>query len=260
MKDIQRIKPTDSHRHASRLIWRGASKASLATVMGGSGHPYASLVTVATDHVGCPLLLLSTLADHTRNLMDDARVSLLFDDSEGHSNPQAGARVTIMGRADRTEDPVDRDRFLARHPGAALYAGFGDFTFYRVTPERVHYVGGFAKAVWIDDGALGPAAAAETLRVAEEGILSHMNADHTDALTLIAKEHLGEIATAGDEAESWKVTACDIDGFDISLGDRVRRLAFPQVVHSAREAREALVALTRSAQTRSAQTWATRET
>ncbi|WP_413204223.1 HugZ family protein [Rhodospirillum sp. A1_3_36] len=253
MKDMQRIKPTDSHRHASRLIWRGASKASLATVMGGSGHPYASLVTVATDHVGCPLLLLSTLADHTRNLMDDARVSLLFDDSEGHSNPQEGARVTVLGRVDRTEDPVDRDRFLARHPGAALYAGFGDFTFYRVTPERVHYVGGFAKAVWIDDGALAPAGGAELMRVAEEGILSHMNADHADALALMAKVHLREIETAGNGAESWRMTACDTDGFDIRLRDRVRRLAFPKVVHSAGEAREALVALTQSARGQSTQ-------
>ncbi|MCF8483353.1 MAG: DUF2470 domain-containing protein [Rhodospirillum sp.] len=247
MKDIPRIQPTDTHRRASRLIWRGASKASLATVMNGSGHPYASLVTVATDHAGCPLLLLSTLSDHTRNLLADARVSLLFDDTEGQSNPQEGARVTVMGRVDRTEDPLDRDRFLGRHPGATLYAGFGDFTFYRVTPERVHYVGGFAKAVWIDDGALASAAATEALRAAEGGILAHMNADHADSLTLMARVSLGEGSPAGDRVECWRMTACDPDGFDLALGDRVRRLAFPRPVTTAREARDALVALARSA-------------
>jgi putative heme iron utilization protein len=242
MKDIPKITPTDTHRRAARLITRAASKAALATLMGGTGHPYASLVTVSTDSAGHPLLLLSTLSDHTRNLMVDARISLLFDDTNGLANPQEGARVTLLGRIDRTDDPVDRDRFLARHPGAALYAGFGDFAFHRVTPERMHYVGGFARAVWIEDGCLAAPAAAEAFRAAEAGILEHMNADHADALALMARVHLNEGGDGG-----WRMTACDPDGCDLTQGERVRRLAFSRALADPSEARGELVALAHSA-------------
>ena len=132
---------------------RAADRATLATVMRGdqpdAAGPYASLVLVALDHDASPLLLISTLADHTRNLAGDARVSLLFDGTAGLDEPLTGPRVSVQGTAQRTDDPRHRARFLARHPGAAMYAGFKDFAFYRVAVSRAHLVAGFGRIPWI---------------------------------------------------------------------------------------------------------------
>ncbi len=133
---------------ALRQVVRACHKATLATLLADDGAPYASLVTVALDHDLSPVLLLSGLSDHSRNITADPRVSLLFDGTDGHPNPQTGPRVTLMGRAERTDDARLRQRFLARHPGAALYADFADFAFWRVPVDKAHFVGGFGRAVW----------------------------------------------------------------------------------------------------------------
>lgn len=134
---------------ALRRVVRACRKAVLSTLLAEGGAPYGSLVTVALDHDLSPILLLSAMSDHSRNIAADVRVSLLFDGTDGHPNPQTGPRVTLMGRVEKTTDPRLRARFLARHPGAALYADFADFSFWRVVPERAHFVGGFGRAVWL---------------------------------------------------------------------------------------------------------------
>lgn len=139
----------ENNRLALRQVARGCRKAGLATLLDGA--PYASLATTVLDHDLAPILLLSSLADHTRNLMADSRVSLLLDGTDGHPNPQTGPRVSLTGRAERRDgDGRLKARFLAAHPGAALYAGFADFAIWRVIPERAHFVGGFGRAVWFD--------------------------------------------------------------------------------------------------------------
>lgn len=134
---------------ALRRVVRACRKAVLSTLLAEDGAPYGSLVTVALDHDLSPILLLSALSDHSRNIAADARVSLLFDGTDGHPNPQTGPRLTLMGRVEKTSDPRLRARFLARHPGAALYADFADFSFWRVVADRAHFVGGFGRAVWL---------------------------------------------------------------------------------------------------------------
>ncbi|MEK7246610.1 MAG: pyridoxamine 5'-phosphate oxidase family protein, partial [Pseudomonadota bacterium] len=131
-----------------RLLRRGRS-GMLATVLGGvtplgvpshdaarAGHPYASLVTLAWDVDASPIFLFSTLSDHTRNLASDSRAALLIEEASRRANPQTGPRVTLIGRiapCARGEDESSaRRRFLARHPEAARYAGFGDFRFFRM--------------------------------------------------------------------------------------------------------------------------------
>lgn len=147
----------------ARRMLAGARDATLATAFVGArpeerGWPYASLVLVATDAMGMPLLLLSDLAEHTRNLRDDPRVSLLIDDTKGHEDRLAAARLTLLGHAsviaDEAERADARARFLARHPSAATYADFKDFQFYRVTLDRAHLVAGFGRIRWIEAGAL----------------------------------------------------------------------------------------------------------
>ncbi|MCK5274996.1 MAG: pyridoxamine 5'-phosphate oxidase family protein [Alphaproteobacteria bacterium] len=138
-----------------RRIIRGAGRATLATTAvkgkGGVGGPwpYASLVLTACDGQGSPLLLISDLADHTRNMRADARVSLLYDGTGGLDDPLTGPRVTLQGEAGQVEDGGLMDIYLARHPQAKIYAGFKDFHLFRVRPLRAHLVAGFGRIHWI---------------------------------------------------------------------------------------------------------------
>src|SRR3954470_1233336 len=129
----------------ARTLLRTIRSGALATVDPSSGAPFASLVSVATDMDGSPLFLVSRLAAHTSHLDQDPRASLLLAAS-GKGDPLAHPRLTLMGRVAVTDDPRARCRFLARHPKAALYADFPDFSFRRLTVESAHLNGGFARA------------------------------------------------------------------------------------------------------------------
>ncbi|WP_242465200.1 HugZ family pyridoxamine 5'-phosphate oxidase [Rhodospirillum rubrum] len=244
------IKPSNTHRRAVRLMARAARKASLATTMAGTGHPYASLVTVATDHAGWPLLLLSTLAEHTRGLLADSRAALFLEEGEGgtdpRSNPQEAPRVSLLGRVERHDDALDLGRFLARHPKAARYASFGDFGLYRLTIERAHYVAGFGRALWIEDGLTVPPAAAAALRAESPALIADMNAAHADALARLAEAaltgpHPSLDPTDESGAQGWRLVACDPDGCDLLRGDQPLRLTFPTLASDVRSAKETLL-------------------
>lgn len=139
-----------------RQIIRDTGRAALATTAnkgkGGAGGPwpYASLVLVACDDKGNPLLLISDLADHTRNIRTDARVSLLYDETAGLDDPLTGARVSLQGEARQVEDNALMDIYLARHPSAKTYAEFTDFHLFRVRPLRAHLVAGFGRIHWVE--------------------------------------------------------------------------------------------------------------
>lgn len=138
-----------------RRLMATARQASLATVLARdeSGHPYISLVLVALDEHGSPLLLLSDLADHSCNLKADSRAALLFDGTAGLEDPLTGPRASVLGLLDPVAAGAAakslKDRFLARHPSAAAYAGFGDFRLYRMTVQRAHLVAGFGRIHWL---------------------------------------------------------------------------------------------------------------
>lgn len=219
--EAPRIAPTKTHIAAVRRLLHASRVATLAT-LGPDGAPHASLVTMAVDHDGTPILLLSGLADHTRNLEADARASLLIDAARALPNPQTGPRVTLMGQAEKVTDADRRERlgrrFLARHPGAALYAGFGDFAFWTVVPQRAHFVGGFARAVWIEDGLTRRREDADAFAAIETGAVAHMNADHPDAVVAIARAALAR-AALGDGGTAWRMTALDAEGVAVRNGD-----------------------------------------
>ena len=122
---------------------------SLATGLAGSGWPFASLVLTAPDHSGMPLLLISSLAEHTRNIAADNRVSLLYDGTNDYTERLTGPRLTLLGRAIACTEPDAKEVFLAAHPSASTYADFQDFSFYRIAPERGHLVAGFGRIEWI---------------------------------------------------------------------------------------------------------------
>ncbi len=147
---MERKSEFDPKTAAKKLLREGRSGA-LATLMPGSGDPYCSLVNVATAADGEPLLLLSRLALHTKNILADPRVSLMIDERK-LGDPLEGARVMLMGRASATDDPEVRRRYLDRQPEAGTFAGFGDFAFYRVALSRVHLVAGFGRIVDLEPG------------------------------------------------------------------------------------------------------------
>ena len=141
-----------SDAEAARRLMQRATKTSLATLM--AGRPYASLALVACDADGSPLLMLSDLAQHSRNLAVDSRVSLLFDGTEGLADPLTGVRLTVQGAATPCRDPDARALYLERHPSAAAYADFADFQIYRVDVTRAHLIAGFGLIAWVEGDAL----------------------------------------------------------------------------------------------------------
>jgi putative heme iron utilization protein len=229
----------DALGEAKRLLrtLRAGALASLAE----SGHPFASLVNVATDYDGCPLLLLSRLAAHTTNLERDQRCSLLLSEG-GKGDPLAHPRLTVLGGAERSQDEHVRGRFLRRHPKSKLYAGFADFSFWRIKVERAHLNGGFARAAdFPGDAVLTPLDSANALLAAEEGAVAHMNGDHPDALSLYATRLLGE------PDGPWRATGMDPEGMDLAAGDRTARLTFDKTVRTPGDLRSALVTLAKQA-------------
>jgi putative heme iron utilization protein len=226
----------------ARSLTRAAFKGSLASLDSPSGAPYASLITVATDASGAPIFLISTLARHTRNLVEDPRAAILIDGSGAAADPLQGARLTLSGKAGRVDDEAVRRRFLVRHPEAAFYADFPDFSFWRLDLEGAHYIGGFGRIVDLSPGdLLLPQKGAETLLAAEPDIVAHMNDDHADAIELYAR------AFAGRHPGPWRMIGIDPEGCDIALGVDGARISFEKSVLTPADARKELVRLAEEA-------------
>ncbi len=211
------------------------------------GFPFGSTMPYALDEVGRPLFLISTMAIHTKNLQSDPHASLFVSVPEMHSDPLGAPRMTLIGRGEAV--PTDdlaavREVYLARHENARYYVDFADFSFWRLNPVDLYFVGGFGVMGWIAIADFEQATA-DPLAEGAPGILAHMNIDHAAAMIEIARhEH------AIDATEA-KMTAVDRLGFQLRLKtpERVRsvRIGFDQEVHSADECRQALVAMVKRA-------------
>lgn len=219
---------------AARTLLREARSGALASLMPGSGDPYCSLVNVATLADGAPVLLLSRLAVHTRNILADARVSLMLDERRA-GDPLEGARVMLQGRAKVTDDREARRRYLDRQPEAEMFASFADFSFYAIDISGAHLVAGFGRIVDLAPSDIVlDLAGADAIVAAEAGVVAHMNADHADAVRLYATKLLG--APDGD----WRCVGCDPEGLDLQNGRIARRLQFPQRIETPGRLREVL--------------------
>jgi heme iron utilization protein len=211
---------------AAKKLLREGRSAALATLMPGSGHPYCSLVNVASAADGAPLLLISQLAVHTKNVLADPRASLMIDERK-MGDPLQGARVMLQGRAVVTDDAAVRRRYLERQPEAEMFAGFADFAFYRLEPSSAHLVAGFGRIVdLMPTDILTPVEDAAELTAAETDILAHMNTDHAETCRLYATKLLG----AADGA--WRCVGCDPEGLELQLDRTALRLAFPQRIRT----------------------------
>lgn len=210
-------------------------------------HPFASLMPYALDPDGRPLLLISTMAVHTQNLLADPRASLLVTQPDVSGEPLAGGRVTLMGEAKALGEEATapaRAAYLARHPVAESWVDFGDFGFWRLEVLDVYFVGGFAAMGWVEAAQYGAARPDPLLDVAA-GILEHMNRDHADALRVYAAFF------AKAESDEASMTAVDRLGFKLRLRQGPRRwsarVAFPREVTTAADARAVLIEMLREA-------------
>jgi heme oxygenase (biliverdin-IX-beta and delta-forming) len=215
--------PFDARLAAKKLL-REARSGALATLMVGSGNPYCSLANVATTPDGSPLLLLSTLALHTKNILADSRISLMLDERK-EGDPLEGARVMLMGTAAVNTDATMRTAYLRRHPEAEMFAGFTDFAFYRMAISAAHLVAGFGRIVDLRSAdILTDVSDAQPLLDAEGEAIAHMNADHAEACRLYATKLLG--GSNGD----WMCVGIDPEGIELQNGRTALRLLFPQRV------------------------------
>ena len=224
----------------ARSLLRRSRQGALATLMASSGDPYCSLVNVASHPDGSPILLISRLALHTKNLLADPRVSLMLDE-RAESDPLEGSRIMLAGRAEEAsgdDAAILGRRYLNAHPSAEAFVEFKDFSFFRIIPSAAHLVAGFGRIVDLKPGQfLTDISDAGALLQAEPGAIEHMNADHREATNLYATKLLG----AGPA--EWRCTGCDPDGIDIQAGPKALRLDFPERVTGPGELRKMLVRL-----------------
>ena len=209
----------------ARSLLRRSRQGALATLMAGSGDPYCSLVNLASHFDGTPILLISRLAVHTRNILADPRVSLMLDE-RAPGDPLEGARIMLAGTAVAAADNEAADlrrRYLNTHPSAETFVDFADFGFFRIVPSGVHLVAGFGRIVDLAaSDILTDLGDADALLASESDIIEHMNADHLDTMNLYATRLLGALSA------DWRCTGCDPDGMDMQNGLETVRLEFPR--------------------------------
>ena len=224
----------------ARSLLRRSRQGALATLMAESHDPYCSLVNISSHYDASPILLISRLALHTKNILADNRVSLMLDERVA-GDPLEGARIMLAGRAEETtgeQAEILRQRYLSAHPSAQVFVDFKDFSFFRIAPSGVHLVAGFGRIIDLAPTQfLTDIGDAGGLLEAEQGAVEHMNEDHREAMNLYATRLLG-----ADSAD-WACTGCDPDGMDMQAGNSTLRLDFPERVTNGTELRKMLVRL-----------------
>jgi putative heme iron utilization protein len=220
----------------ARKCLRASHVGALATLsVRLRGHPYASVVPFITDHQANPIILISRLAEHTKNIHADQRVSLLAHDTG--VDVQALARVTVVGHCTQANDAEKlATRYLRYFPDAARLLDL-DFAFYRITPTSIRFIGGFGTIHWLGGDALMPAA--NTIADVEASAIEHMNIDHQKAL-LHYCERLHQFTPS-----AVLMVGLDCDGIDVRADDRLLRIEFPHPVFDAQSVRSVLADLAR---------------
>jgi hypothetical protein len=211
------------------------------------GFPFGSVMPYALSEQGLPIFLISTMAMHTQNLKGDPRASLLVTQNEGDGDPLGSSRVTLVGNAPpvpEAELPAARKVYLDRHPNSKYWVDFEDFSFYRLEVVDVYYVGGFGVMGWVPVSEY-LSSEPDPLADSMSEIIQHMNADHRDALILLAKRF------ANIDSQEATMTAVDRLGFHVRLktneGMRGTRIAFPQEARNPATTRAVLVEMVRQA-------------
>jgi heme iron utilization protein len=240
--------PEPSYAERIRTLMSLAAVATLSTTSRKhAGYPFGSLMPFALDSYGRPIFLISNMAMHTRNLKTDSRCSLFVGQAGADGDALGAARATLIGDAapvPENEVAGVRERYLARHESSRYWVDFSDFSFFRLQPIDLYYVGGFGVMGWVEARDYEQAAP-DPLAESAPGILAHMNADHVDAMILLARLH------ARLEVTEATMTSVDRLGFSLRLktseGIKATRINFLDEVATPQETRAALVEMVRQA-------------
>jgi putative heme iron utilization protein len=244
--------PEPTHAERVRTLISLTSIATLSTISRKhAGFPFGSLMPFALDSLGRPIFLISNMAMHTQNLKTDSRCSLFVGQAGADGDALGAARATMIGNAEPVpaNDVADaRERYLARHENSRYWVNFSDFSFFRLQPIDLYYVGGFGVMGWVEAHDYEHAAPDPLAEAAPE-ILAHMNADHVDSMILLARSH------AQLEATEATMTSVDRLGFSLRLktkeGIKGARVNFLHEAATPQEARTVLVEMVQQAKIRS---------
>ena len=240
--------PEPSYAERARTLLHVGRIGSLSTLSRKQqGFPFGSVMPYGLDDHGRPIFLVSTMAMHTQNLQADPRASLLVTQADSSGDPLGSSRVTLVGNVvavPKAEAGESRSLYLSRQPNSQYWVDFDDFSFYRMEVVDVYYVGGFGVMGWVsasDYGLARPDPLADSITE----IIEHMNADHHDALVLLARTF------ARIESQQAAMTSVDRLGFNVRLttpeGVRGARIAFLREVTSAPDTRKVLVEMVQQA-------------
>lgn len=228
-----------NHGEQARRYLRAQRHGVLSTISREfEGYPFGSVVPYVLDHEARPVILISRLAEHTKNIEADPRVSLLVSDG---GDVQAGARLTLIGDAGPAKDDLDllHARYLNYFPDSERLIALGDFAFYRIEPRRLRFIGGFGDIHWISCEAYAPPS--HRLAEQEEDILAHMNSDHAHNVRDCCRHYHGKTVSEA------RMVGIDCDGFDVRADGELIRVGFDQPVTNAMAAREQLVMMAKKA-------------
>jgi heme oxygenase (biliverdin-IX-beta and delta-forming) len=246
------VVPEPSYAERARTLAHLGRTGTLATLSRKHpGHPFASVMPYALDGQGRPLMLISSMAMHTQNLMADGRASLLVAQPTA-GDPLAAARLTLIGEGrtvPKAEVEAARSAYLARHANASYWVDFEDFGFWRLEPVDLYFVGGFGAMDWVSASDY-TTASPDPLADVSESILQHMNEDHAAALLAYLRARGSEPA-GGEPPDEATMVAVDRLGFKVRLrtGERVHgaRIPFPHEVTTAEQCRAAFIEMFRGA-------------
>ena len=240
--------PEPTYAERARTLMHISPVATLCTTSQKHPNwPFGSVVAYGLDEKGNPSFLISTMAMHTKNILADPRASVFVMQPGGEHDPLGAARVTVMGKVTnvpKEQDASIRAEYLARHPNAAYWADFKDFSFFVLETIDVYYVGGFGSMDWVsaEDYA---AAKVDPLADAGPGLIEYLNSHHHEALLLLAR------ASGHSDANEATLTAMDRLGFHLRLKIKDRftgiRLAFPEELQGPEDARPVFVNLVKQA-------------
>lgn len=223
--------------------------------------PYVTFLMVAFDYDGSPLLLLSELSEHTKNLEENNNASLLFYEEQKfedffptfgkenyknkkqfYEDPMSRPRLTVIGELHKIKSKYVKDRFISKHPISSLYANFGDMNIYKMFVKGGHLTGGFAKVNWFNRKDL-IIKNFKNFEAQEFDIVNHMNDHHQSSINLFSEFLINGQHKKGD----WKITGIDPEGFDIRLNNLTRRYFFEKQLEDSNELRKIFIKLHKKA-------------
>ena len=228
---------------AKRLV-RALNSGVLSTISKNlQGYPFGSVTPFMSDSEGSLYIYISDIAQHAKNIREDARVSMTAYHQAERGDQNEEGRVTFVGDAvelSEQEQEVQLKRYTALFPEAESYKQAHDFNLWRIDVKRVRYIGGFGKIFWLEkDEWEAPASPWDI--VSESGMISHMNEDHQDAMEAMLAHHTGELDP------NVIMSGVVADGCYLQSMQKNVFIPFPFICESSTDVRKALVALTKEA-------------